>query len=112
MLDYRGIEALQSILSLQSFEKAAAKLHITQSAVSQRIKNLESYYGEPVLIRMLPYRETALGAHLIRHLAQVQLLENGFASERTLSMAKPKIAIAINRDSLETWFLDFCRSAH
>ena len=43
MLDYRGIEALQSVLSLQSFEKAAAKLHITQSAVSQRIKNLESY---------------------------------------------------------------------
>jgi len=106
MLDYRAIEAVQAVLNLQSFEKAAAELHITQSAVSQRIKNLESFYGEPVLIRTLPYRTTDLGAHLLRQLTQVQILEKNFALERTISLAKPKISIAINRDSLETWFIN------
>ena len=47
MLDYHGIEALYEVLKAQSFEKAALNLHITQSAVSQRIKNLESFHGEP-----------------------------------------------------------------
>lgn len=106
MLDYRAIEALQSVLSTQSFEKAALELHITQSAVSQRIKSLEFFYGEPVLIRILPYRATELGSRLIRLLAQVQLLEKSFGHEQALEADKPKLSIAINRDSLETWFLD------
>lgn len=105
MLDYRGIEALYTVQELQSFEAAAKKLHITQSAVSQRIKGLESYYGEPVLIRTPPYRPTELGKHLIGHFKQICLLEDSLAAEMGSSLAKPRISIAINRDSLETWFL-------
>jgi LysR family transcriptional regulator (chromosome initiation inhibitor) len=105
MQDYHGIEALSCVLMMQSFEKAALKLHITQSAVSQRIKNLESYYGEPILIRTLPYRPTKLGNQLIRLLAQIQLLEENFVQERAATDSMPKCAIALNRDSLETWFL-------
>lgn len=106
MLDYRGIEALYTVQEFQSFEAAAKKLHITQSAVSQRIKGLETYYGEPVLIRTLPYRPTELGNHLIGHFKRICLLEEELEKQIDTTMITPRISIALNRDSLETWFLD------
>lgn len=106
MLDYKGIEALSSIIELQSFEAAAKKLFITQSAISQRVKSLESYYGEPVLIRTLPYKPTSLGESLIRHFKQIGLLEDAFEQQMNFNYEKPRISIALNRDSLEIWFLD------
>lgn len=106
MLDYRGIEALYTVQELQSFEAAAKKLHLTQSAISQRIKGLETQYGEPVLIRTLPYKPTKLGEHLIGHYKRLCLLEGDLEKQISSSKLKPRIAIAINRDSLETWFLD------
>lgn len=106
MLDYRGIEALYTVQELQNFELAAKKLFITQSAVSQRIKGLEDYYGEPVLIRTLPYRPTKLGRQLISHFKKICLLENELSQELGEIKVQPHISIALNRDSLETWFLD------
>ena len=105
MLDYRGIEALYTVQEMQSFEAAAKKLHITQSAVSQRIKGLENHYGEPVLIRTPPYRPTKLGQILIGHFRQMCLLEDSLATEIGPAVLRPHISIALNRDSLETWFL-------
>lgn len=110
MLDYRGIEALHTVYELQNFELAAKKLFITQSAVSQRIKGLEDYYGEPVLIRTLPYRPTKLGKQLISHFKKICLLESELAQELGTIKIQPHISIAINRDSLETWFLDLMES--
>lgn len=109
MLDYRGIEALYTVQELQSFEAAAKKLHITQPAVSQRIKGLENEYGEPVLIRSLPYRPTLLGEHLISHYKRLSLLEEALKQEMGNEKVRPHLAIAINRDSLETWFLELVR---
>lgn len=106
MLDYRGIEALYTVQELQNFDLAAKKLFITQSAVSQRIKGLEDYYGEPVLIRTLPYRPTKLGRQLIGHFKKICLLQDELAQELGVIKIQPHISIAINRDSLETWFLD------
>lgn len=106
MLDYKGIEALYTVQELQSFEAAAKKLHITQSAVSQRIKGLEMQYGEPVLIRTQPYRPTRLGKKLIGHFKRICLLEEELESLFKKEAARPHLAIALNRDSLETWFLD------
>lgn len=106
MLDYRGLEALYTVQELQNFELAAKKLFITQSAVSQRIKGLEDYYGEPVLIRTLPYRPTPLGSSLISHFKKICLLEDELNQELGAIQLPPHISIAINRDSLETWFLE------
>lgn len=106
MLDYRGIEALYTVQELQSFEEAAKKLHITQSAVSQRIKGLETFYGEPVLIRALPYRATELGMRLIGHFKRICLLEEDLTRQIDTAASLPRISVALNRDSLETWFLD------
>lgn len=106
MIDYRGLEALFTVQREQSFEIAAKKLFITQSAVSQRIKGLEDHYGEPVLIRTLPYKPTKLGRQLIAHYKKICLLEEELGQELGALSAYSPIAIAINRDSLETWFLD------
>ena len=40
-LDYKWIEALDAVVKQRSFERAAEQLYISQSAVSQRIKQLE-----------------------------------------------------------------------
>lgn len=109
MLDCRGIEALYAVQELQSFEEAAKKLHVTQSAVSQRIKGLETYYGEPVLIRTLPYRPTELGKRLIGHFKRISLLEEDLERQLETTGTLPRISIALNRDSLETWFLDLLK---
>lgn len=106
MLDYRGLEALFTVIELQSFEGAASKLHITQSAVSQRIKALEIHYGEPVLIRNLPYKPTKLGGHLLGHFKQISILEGSLENKIRPTTTKPHFSIALNRDSLETWFLE------
>lgn len=106
MLDYRGIEALYTVLKLQSFAKAAEKLHITQSAVSQRIKALEDAYSEKVLVRHFPYALTSLGRSLMGVHQQLCLLEESFKEEVLTTQERPHLAISINRDSLETWFLD------
>lgn len=103
MLDYKAIAALQAVIETQSFEAAAAKLFLTQSAVSQRIKGLESDYGKPVLVRTLPYGPTALGETLLGHFKRVQLLEQNLKIGLD-SKLKEQISIAISRDSLETWF--------
>src|SRR5579863_1240655 len=105
MLDYQAIAALAAVIETQSFIKAADKLFITQSAVSQRIKALESYYGEPVLIRTLPYRPSALGLILLRHFKRNQILEDALEEELQTQTAEHRISIAISRDSLETWFV-------
>lgn len=110
MIDYRGIEALYMVLELQSFEAAAKKLHITQSAVSQRIKGLETHFGEPVLIRNLPYTLTRLGETLVGHYQRISILEKDLEKQISTSYEKPRISIAINRDSLETWFLELMKN--
>lgn len=105
-MDYKGIEALYAIFALQSFEAAAQKLCISQSAVSQRLKALEIHYGRPVLTRALPYTLTQLGQQLVGHFKQVCLLEERVESQIAKVASTPRISIAVNCDSLETWFLD------
>lgn len=105
MLDYPAIAALVAVIETQGFQSAADKLFITQSAVSQRIKSLENYYGEPVLIRSLPYQPTKLGLMLLGHYKRITILEDSLQENITTQNYIPTISIAISRDSLETWFV-------
>lgn len=106
MLDYSAIAALSAVIETQGFQSAADKLFITQSAISQRIKSLENYYGEPVLIRSLPYQPTKLGLMLLGHYKRVTILEDSLQEKISVQSHVPSISIAINRDSLETWFVE------
>lgn len=104
MIDQKGIQALDKVIQTQSFATAAAQLFITQPAVSQRIKQLEQHFGQPLLIRTLPYQATPLGEQLIGLFRRIRLLEVHF-TEEWQSKLVGRLAIALNRDSLETWFL-------
>lgn len=101
MMDYRLLQALVAVIQQGGFERAAEKLFITQSAISQRIKLLEDQLGQPVLIRSTPPKATELGQRLHTHWQQVQQLEAGLnLSEETQQL---NIRIAVNADSLATW---------
>ena len=76
MMDYAGLQALAAVLREGSFERAARKLHITPSAVSQRIKQLEERAGQVLVLRGQPCTGTEAGRRLCLHVEQVALLEN------------------------------------
>ncbi|USD41538.1 LysR family transcriptional regulator ArgP [Vibrio sp. SCSIO 43135] len=106
-LDYKWLEALDSVLSQGSFEKAAEELFISQSAVSQRIKQLEKFLAQPVLIREQPPRPTPVGKKLLGLNRRVRLLESELVPElMNQDTERPlQISIATNADSLATWLL-------
>ena len=66
MLDYAGLEALSAVVREGSFERAAHKLHITPSAVSQRIKLLEERVGQALVLRGQPTLLTSPAGYLLR----------------------------------------------
>ncbi|GLP94766.1 LysR family transcriptional regulator ArgP [Paraferrimonas sedimenticola] len=107
MLDYKGLQALATVVQEGGFERAAKVLFISQSAVSQRVKQLEQKTGEALLIRSNPVETTAAGNRLLRHFQQVSLLEAELGHERgeEVALAQSKIQIAVNADSLATWFM-------
>jgi DNA-binding transcriptional LysR family regulator len=50
-IDTLGVQALVAIASQRSFRKAAAELHITQTALSRRLQNLEALLGVKLVER-------------------------------------------------------------
>jgi len=100
------LAALAAVIEFGSFDTAAERLHVTPSAVSQRIKALEQRVGQVLVVREKPCRPTAAGVPLLRLAAQTAMLESealaetsgGGPGERT------RIAIAVNADSMSTWF--------
>lgn len=68
-LDYRWLEALDAVIAHGGFDKGAEALFITQSAVSQRIKQLEKWLAQPALVRESPPQPTAIGKKLLGSIA-------------------------------------------
>lgn len=105
MFDYKLIEALASVIHEGGFEKGARKLHLTQSAISQRVKQLEDIHGAILVQRSTPPRPTEAGAELIAHYNRVAQLENELIhSPQEHEDLFSSFAIGINADSLATWF--------
>jgi LysR family transcriptional regulator (chromosome initiation inhibitor) len=112
MFDPSQLAALSAILRAGSFERAAQMLHVTQSAISQRLRQLEEQVGTSLVIRSQPCRATEAGERLFRHAEEVRLLEQGVRRELGLSTLKggdaagfPTLRLAVNADSLATWFV-------
>lgn len=117
-IDSRQLAAFAAVLHEGSFEAAARALHLTPSAVSQRIKGLEERLGRVLIQRGAPCIATPAGQALQRHAQQLQLLEAqalepfglaGVAAAarggRTDARAALPLALAVNADSLATWFV-------
>jgi LysR family transcriptional regulator (chromosome initiation inhibitor) len=104
-LDGHQLAALAAVIELGSFDAAAEWLHVTPSAVSQRIKTLEQRVGQVLVVREKPCRATAAGMPLLRLAAQTALLESEALAETTGEHAHlTRVALAVNADSMSTWF--------
>jgi LysR family transcriptional regulator, chromosome initiation inhibitor len=90
-----------------TFEAAARRLHVTASAISQRVRAAEVSAGQVLVQRTNPVRMTAAGNSLLRYARQVQLLQRDVERElrQDDQSGAMTIAIAVNADSLATWFL-------
>ncbi len=105
MLDYKLIEAFAAVINKGGFERAGKDLGLSQSAVSQRIKNLEEQYGQVLLQRTTPPEPTKAGSTLLGHYNQVQQLENDLLLKKSNESGEfTSLSIGLNADSLATWF--------
>ncbi|MBB2946126.1 LysR family transcriptional regulator (chromosome initiation inhibitor) [Actinoplanes lutulentus] len=101
-MDQVQLATFQAVVEQGSFEAAARALHVTPSAVSQRIKALESSVGQVLVRRGKPCVATTAGQALVRFAGQVALLE-----QEALGQARDgsRLSVVVNADSLNTWFL-------
>ena len=98
------LATLIAVIEEGTFEAASQRLHITASAVSQRIKAMEQSAGQVLVQRTNPIAPTEAGSRLLRYAQQLQLLRHDL--EASLGSASiPSLAIAVNADSLATWLL-------
>lgn len=110
------LAAFAAVLDEGSFEAAARRLSITSSAVSQRIKVLEDRLGQVLVVRQAPCRPTPAGEWLLRCVRPMQALEaealaEFLPSDGVATVSRP-ITIAVNDDSLATWFLPALSQLH
>ena len=111
--DPDALECLAAIVEEGGFERAAVRLSITQSAVSQRLRSLEVQVGTVLIVRSRPLKPTSAGRLLLKHALQTRLLRADL--QRDLKDLAPggagnggdveRISIAINADSIATWAL-------
>lgn len=74
-----NLDAFSEVAKLKSFSQAAKKLHVTQSALSQRVINLEQEIGSSLFIRdPAGVRLTDLGQKLLRYCQSKSRLEAEF----------------------------------
>ncbi|MEU1971066.1 LysR family transcriptional regulator ArgP [Microbacterium sp. NPDC019599] len=102
-------ETLSVVIDEGSLDAAARRLHVTPSAVSQRIKALEEQLGRVLLVRSKPVRATDSGASVVRLARQVALLEHDALAalgEGDDEHPLVSVPLAVNADSLATWFLE------
>lgn len=101
------LRTLLAVVDEGTFDAAAAALHVTPSAISQRVKALEQRTGRVLLMRSKPVRPTESGEVLVRLARQVARLERDAFAELGLSgTGEPtRVTVAVNADSLATWFL-------
>ncbi len=103
--DPAALRCLAALADERGFERAAQRLSITQSAVSQRLRALEAQVGQPLVVRSRPLRLTEAGKVLLRFARQLQALRVDVARELGERVApQSRLAIAVNADSLATWW--------
>lgn len=87
-LDIESLRAMKAVAAAGSVTRAAAKLNLTQSAVSHKIKRLEERIGRPIFARsdgslgvtedgahLLNYAERLVGVHdeAVAHFSRIEL---------------------------------------
>ncbi|MEU8263484.1 LysR family transcriptional regulator ArgP [Micromonospora sp. NPDC048999] len=115
-LDATQLRTLAAVVGEGSFEGAARVLHVTQSAVSQRIRALEEAVGQVLVRRNRPCQATEAGQPLLRLAVQLTLLEREALAEARGAVdgargavdgavGPTRVPVVVNADSLATWFV-------
>ncbi|MDJ0392983.1 LysR family transcriptional regulator ArgP [Rhodococcus sp. G-MC3] len=103
-IDLPQLEALAAVIDEGSFDAAATRLHVTPSAISQRVKSFETAVGAVLLQRSKPARVTEAGVPYLRLAQQIRSLVAEMATYAG-SGDVVTVPIAVNGDSLNTWVL-------
>jgi LysR family transcriptional regulator (chromosome initiation inhibitor) len=103
-LDLSQLRALEATVAAGTLDGAARALHVTPSAISQRLKALETATGRVLLVRSKPVRVTESGQAVLRLARQVALLAADAARE-LVGEERITLPIAVNADSMATWVL-------
>lgn len=103
------LRALVAVVDHGTFDSAAAALHVTPSAISQRIKALEVAAGSVLLRRSRPVRPTEQGELLLRSARQLLVLADEAlvllrAGGEGGRAGRLRVPIVVNADSIATWF--------
>jgi len=111
-LDPAQLRALDAAVTHGTLDAAARTLHITPSAVSQRIRALEASLGRVLLVRTKPVAVTDSGAAVLRVARQIDAITGTLSTELALdgsddggAAVRRRIPLAVNADSLATWVL-------
>ncbi|MCA0379928.1 MAG: LysR family transcriptional regulator ArgP [Actinobacteria bacterium] len=105
-LPVEHLSTFSAIVDEGSFEGAARRLHITPSAVSQRVKNMEQRLGSVLLRRSRPIELTQAGSTVLRVARQLERITDDAARELGLGPGtRTVLPIVVNADSLATWFV-------
>ena len=107
-LDLAQLRALDATVRGGTLEAAARALHVTPSAISQRLRALEVATGRILLVRTKPVQVTESGQAVLRLARQVDLLAADVARELGGNPSPervPVLPIAVNADSMATWVL-------
>jgi LysR family transcriptional regulator (chromosome initiation inhibitor) len=99
------VRTFAEIVAAGSLDAAAANLSVTPSAVSQRLKALESRLGRVLVVRSKPVTVTEAGQVVLRLARQLAAIEQDALTELGLDEHAAGIPLAVNADSLATWFL-------
>lgn len=112
-LDQGQLDALLAAVTEGTFDAAAQALHVTPSAISQRIRALETRVGRVLVRRSKPVVPTEAGATLLRAARQIQAIAGEALAEvgDEGPTAAATISVAVNADSLTTWFVAALASA-
>ncbi len=105
-LPVKHLPTFMAIVEEGSFEGAAKRLHVTPSAISQRVRALEQRVGSVLLRRTRPVSTTEAGAVLLRAARQISRVAADLAEELGAGPAEGSlIPLVVNADSLATWFV-------
>lgn len=111
------LRALEAIAATGTFDAAARELGVTPSAVSQRMRALESAVGQVLVRRGRPAELTPPGQVLVRHARHLALQQADVLAELGIAgpavdrvagpdaIALPEITLVVSGDALTTWAL-------
>ena len=98
------LRAFEVAARLESFTLAAKELHLTQSAISHQIRELEDYFGKPLFLRKNRKVEpTAEGRRLLDSLSRVFDVIEAACNEVTLAPNSQVLALHCSPSFAAKW---------